>query len=127
MRLFKRLLPNNSISEVNSFSSSGYESIFDYIASHNVVTFVAGWNGTGDGHAWVCDGGQRITVTQRVALAGGGYQTIEISRKTYFRFNWGWCGKHDGFFIAGVFNPTKDSDNTYYDFESNPIYFHVEK
>lgn len=93
-----------------------------------LVLFLEGQDSANRKHNWVCDGGERIIVTQKLALAGGGYEEVELSRKTYFRFNWGWCGSENGYFLAGVFNSdmisTTDVRGTY---GQNVRYFSVQK
>ncbi len=112
-RTFRALLPQNTISQQIAFSSNNYNNIYNYIASHQSVAYVRGEiEGTTTAHAWVCDGGKCIKVTQTLTLAGGGTETIEISRKNYFHFNWGWCGAHNGYFHAGVFDPENPSRST---------------
>ena len=125
---FASLLPQNDVSSVCSFSEANYESIYDFLATHSAVALIAGTkSGASYGHAWVCDGGKRIKVTQKVALAGGGYETIELSCKSYFSFNWGWCGQYNGYFLAGVFDPTNNTTNGEGAYNSSVIYFYVQK
>lgn len=125
---FKSLLPNNAISPIKQFAATEYEAIFNSMVNKDVVLLIEGLDSSNRKHAWVCDGGERIIVTQRLALAGGGYETVEISRKTYFRFNWGWCGAENGNFLAGVFNSpmisTTEMRGTY---DQNVRYFSVHK
>ncbi len=130
-RAFCSLLPNNYVSAIDSLKSTDCESIYNYIASHKVVTLFAGYDSPDKairrGHVWVCDGGKRIRVTQQVALAGGGTETVELSRKTYFSFNWGWRGSYNGYFFAGVFDPHNNTTNGDGAYKYDVIYFHVQK
>ena len=125
---FRNLLPNNGTSAIKPFAAADYESIFNNMVLKDIVLFLEGQDSANRKHNWVCDGGERIIVTQKLALAGGGYEEVELSRKTYFRFNWGWCGSENGYFLAGVFNSemisTTDVRGTY---DQNVRYFSVQK
>ncbi len=127
-RTFNSLLPTNEVSVIKQFAASDYESIFNYMVHNDVVLMLEGKDSSNNKHIWVCDGGERITVTQKVILAGGETIEVEISRKTYFRFNWGWCGAENGNFLAGVFNsPIISTTESHGTFDQNVRYFSVHK
>ncbi len=109
----------------NSIENDG--AIFRALTSQgksNAVAYMQGYDISGDGHAWVCDGGYDIITTTRDLKIDGTWEINERHVYTY-HFNWGWCGQDNGYFSAGVFK-TNNSE-TAYNFNTMNQYFVVYK
>ena len=65
------------------------------------------------GHTWVADGvasiKYNITTYYNFVPKTGKYERKEerTETKRYIRFNWGWAGSSDGYFLEGVYDPEK--------------------
>lgn len=64
------------------------------------------WNMYADGHAWVCDGYQDFAI--KVKDDQNNCLTFYY---LYFRMNWGWGGRANGWFNAHNFNPVTVGNN----------------
>lgn len=70
------------------------------------------------GHAWVADGGKitgskiiRTYTQEHNIITGEPLVEVVYNTTTYFHFNWGWDGLNNGYFVAGVFDTTKGSND----------------
>lgn len=118
---FATLCPNNSVSSVLNFYYP-YESLLTNLKDNKSIAYIKGDDGT-VGHAWVCDGVEKIGTASYEYLADKGLTWIEKA-PLYYHFNWGDCGYNNGWFSPGVFEPTNRSRN---DFKYNTQYFIVTK
>ena len=68
-----------------------------------------------DGHAWVCDGYKKITEKQ---YSIGCDREILITRE-FLHMNWGWYGKHNGWFSSHIvdYEPNNGTNNYYIDWD----------
>lgn len=76
-------------------------------------------------------GAEKVIKTYRGIKIDGSDEVVE---EIYFHYNWGWCGMHNGYFKAGVFNTTKattsrgcDLDKREHDLSSGVQLFWVTK
>lgn len=68
-----------------------------------IPVYMHGFRSSGGGHSWIIDGYMKQFRVDRRPLIGSSSQ-----RRTFIHINWGWDkGFHDGYYIEGVFDPTK--------------------
>lgn len=111
----KTLLPNREISSCQELNND-YNTLFESLRTG--VAYFDGDNVDDGGHAWVADGG-KITGTKIVRtythehniITGEPVVEVVYRTTTYFHFNWGWNGSSNGYFVAGVFDTTKGSND----------------
>lgn len=86
------------------------------------------------GHAWVCDG-YMYTIPSRTytlylltfengkpsALESWYEETIYDSYPFFFHMNWGWCGKHNGYFLDSDIDLAKRGKNCNYSVDRTDI------
>lgn len=114
-------LPDNFyVSDFTKLNIS-YDNLFNILKRRKTVIYMRGETSNGEGHAWICSGGERITIVHHDDLYLHGDKEI----KTYFHFNWGWEGYCNGYFTAGVFNTSNSVIPSRADFVKNYYYFYV--
>ena len=86
-------------------------------------------------HTWVADGvasiKYNITTYYNFVPKTGKYERKEerTETKRYIRFNWGWSGNHDGYFLEGVYDPSQSTgflymnSRTSYDYDVYGYYY----
>lgn len=118
---FKSLCPNYKFTDFVGFNSD-FNNLFDSLFEHNGIAYVRGKDLKAGGHAWVCDGARRIQTTY-TSIKSDGSKTTVTTNEYYYHYNWGWNGKANGYFAAGVFNMNDPN----YDFSYSPRFFVVYK
>lgn len=103
----KGLIPEDCISRITYLTN--YESFLEDLKSNNCVSYIEGYDDNNNGHAWNCDGAKKITTYHELELIDGSKE-IEERSTIYFHFVWGVRGSYDGYFHAGVFDPTKSKN-----------------
>ena len=95
------------VSELYNFAKSG---MYENLKSSNCVLCVIGYSDSSadnaNCHIWICDGGEKQTITRKLLLATGEWQTV-TDYVYYNHFNWGKCGEQNGYFYDGVFEYTE--------------------
>ena len=77
------------------------------------VALLGGIDVNAGGHTWVADGvasiNYNITTYYNFVPKTGKYERKEerTETKRYIRFNWGWAGSSDGYFLEGVYDTEK--------------------
>lgn len=120
---FKSLCPNNEFTGFKSFNST-FGNLWDDLNKKTGVAYVDGYDPSAGGHAWVCDGGTHLITTYKLLKEDGSYETVE-KHDYYYHFNWGWSGRDNGNFNAGVFD--NKNPRSRYNFAIDPAYFVVYK
>lgn len=116
------------VSSIKPFNSP-YNSLLGLDDKKSIV-YMRGQDSTYGGHAWVCDGVEKIGTATYVQYEGNPEPVLKEDAPTYFHFNWGFCGSYNGWFAAGVFeveNPAKVKSRSGYNFRNNVQYFSVSK
>ncbi len=127
----KQILSPDKVTELKYLDN--YTSFYSELKSVNGIALLEGFDyktlGHWVGHVWICDGGEQTTTRRKLIRYDGSIEIVETSTE-YFHFNWGWCGKDNGYFYAGVFDntkPTKEGSNSRYNFDFDVAYFIVSK
>ena len=101
---------------------------YETLAAQNCIIWISGKTSEGatdnDGYVWLCDGGEKQTITSKAQLANGEWET-RVEYKYYNHFNWGECGDNNGYYLSGVF--TKKNGLTTKDYKYNITYFIIKK
>lgn len=112
----------------NAFSQYGYstsklidiniQSLIDYLQDNKKPVYTRGSH-VGGGHAWVVDGyGQKAdyNMIYKNCYYQGEYvgylKTVKVNftmDEYYYHCNWGWNGKDNGWYLAGIFYPPSHS------------------
>lgn len=100
-----QLLGDNKVSTVKSFAKP-FLSIENELEAKECVAIIFGNETPNSGHAWVCDGVEDYIYEEKVLRYDGTYDIIE-KHNPYYSYNWGACGHYNGYFYAGVFDPSK--------------------
>lgn len=119
-RQLSSMLPGK-VTEFISFKTGG--ELYNYLKSSQCLAYMRGTSEDG-GHAWVCDGAQWVHTVSNMPLIDGKIETIEKD-DYYYHYNWGWCGKDNGYFADGVFDNKKGESR--YDFNIGTEYYIVYK
>lgn len=105
----------------------GYEVVFrDYefraissVLKYSPIVIVVGEGNIGGGHMWICDGTQDYHLRRRLCELDpmlGKFRILsdweEIDGSCYNFFNWGWGDKCNGWYLDGVFNPKKPTEDS---------------
>lgn len=105
----------------------GYEVVFrDYefraissVLRYSPIVIVVGEGNIGGGHMWICDGTQDYHLRRRLCELDpmlGKFRILsdweEIDGSCYNFFNWGWGDKCNGWYLDGVFNPKKPTEDS---------------
>lgn len=79
------------------------EDIYNML-DNNKPVFTVGYRTSGSGHAWVIDGviEQNRQVEKMLKYAGTPW--YETERRYFLHINWGYQGRYDGYFVAGIFD-----------------------
>ena len=118
--LLQTLLPTKQTTNY-SLVGSDYETLFESLRSG--IGYISGSDITGR-HAWVVDGAKHVGYTctkywkQVNVITGEQLVTYEDHTTRYFHFNWGYSGQDNGYFKAGVFDPSDGDHEIIWD---NPI------
>lgn len=113
------LLTNHEVSPYKYLfkNDSSYKNIFDELRN-NIIYFRGENDILEGGHAWVADGGKitgskivRTYTQEHNIITGEPLVEVVYNTTTYFHFNWGWDGLNNGYFVAGVFDTTKGSND----------------
>lgn len=110
------MLPNFEISSLTRLNEQ-YANVFEDLRS-GLVYMQGSRPDRSSAHAWVADGG-KITGTKIVRtytqehniVTGEPLVEVVYRTTTYFHFNWGWNGSSNGYFVAGVFDTDKGSND----------------
>lgn len=117
--IMAELLPNHEVTSYKRLydNDNDYKNFFEEL--RNGVAHIRGTNDEDDsGHAWVVDGGKitgsklvRTYTQEHNIITGEPLVEVVYNTTTYFHFNWGWNGSSNGYFVAGVFDTTKGSND----------------
>lgn len=120
----KGLLPNSIFSALRNLNAP-YTDLLLALKGTTSVAMVFGSGDTpNDAHCWVCDGGEGTETTSKAMNSSG--ELVERVERTYYNhFNWGWCGQDNGYFFAGVFDPSNPSSRS--DYKNDVKFFTVSK
>lgn len=115
LQTFRQLVPEKVISDFVNLGTD-YTSLFDAIKTG--IGFICGSDPiTNTEHAWVIDGalrtGKVVTVSGPGTKGEDGIEhPYERDQTTYYyHFNWGRNGSSNGYFVMGVFDPSKVQTN----------------
>lgn len=111
-KAFEILLPNNIVGNTSVVFDG--VNLYNSLYGLNRVAMVVGVGDTG-GHAWVCDGGQKIGNLASFTNIDGSIEQRFIG-SYYLHYNWGWGGTDNGYFLSTVFDT---SDAYSYDNQSS--------
>lgn len=109
---FKTLVPGKSFSEITKYVNSSENLIFD-MNKKNGLAIVGGESRDEKAHIWVCEGGDNVQTTFTALNYKGEYVTT-VTNDCYYYYNWGDCGKYNGFYFGGVFDQSKPSTRANY-------------
>ena len=114
-----------TVSNIYNFSKS---EMYENLKSGDCVLCVIGYSDADSdiakAHVWICDGGEKQTITSKALLANGEWE-IRVDYAYYNHFNWGKCGSQNGYFYDGVFEYTELL--TPYDYKYNVQYVKINK
>ena len=114
---FQELLPEKEFIPLSELEADiNYELLYEHIK--NGVGYMAGIDVTNypnaTSHAWVIDGavhsGEIITrYWNDLTISGQQHTTVTDLTNYYFHFNWCYSGDNNGYFLAGVLNPSEST------------------
>lgn len=114
---FQELLPEKEFIPLSELEADiDYELLYEHIK--NGIGYMAGIDVTNypnaTSHAWVIDGavhsGEIITkYWNDLTISGEQHTTVTDLTNYYFHFNWCYSGDNNGYFLAGVLNPSEST------------------
>ena len=124
----KTIANSSSSIKVGELCDFSKTEMYETLKGDDCVLVVIGYSDEvlveADKHIWICDGGEKQTITSKSQLWNGEWETV-VEYRYYNHFNWGQCGTQNGYFYDGVFEYKKLL--TTYDYGHNVRYLKISK